>query len=115
MIPWLGALLFTQVVEVPVYLHGLRGGERSTAARLGIAAGASLLTHPVVWFASPLLPLGYEGRVLVAEGFAVLAEAAWLAGFGLRRPVSRALGYALVANVASAGLGLASRSAFGWP
>ena len=53
------------------------------------------------------LPLGVTTRTLVygalAEGFAVLAEAAYLRAFGLRR----ALGWSIAANVASVIVGTA--------
>jgi hypothetical protein len=49
--------------------------------------------------------------VAQAESFAVLTEAAYMAFFGLRW----ALAWSILANAASAGLGLLSRYAFGWP
>lgn len=109
MIPWLAAFAFTQAVEGPIYAFALR--DRPCIPRLAVALGASTLTHPLVWFASPHLPLAYVGRVAVAEVGAVLVEAAWLALFHVRRP----LAWSLLANAASLTLGLASRAAFGWP
>ncbi|MCC6551948.1 MAG: hypothetical protein IT372_02855 [Polyangiaceae bacterium] len=103
---WLSAFLFTQVVEVPIY-RGLAGTGWLPAF------GASALTHPIVWFVIPSLWRdNYWGMVALAETFAVVAEAIYLGvGFGVKHP----LRWSLLANAASAGLGLASRAAFGWP
>ncbi len=105
MTAWLAAFAFTQLVEVPVYLRALRG-------RPVVAFGASLLTHPIVFFVFPAVwPGSYWAQVAAAEAFAVGAEAAYLSAFG----VSRSVWWALAANALSLGLGLASRAAFGWP
>jgi hypothetical protein len=116
---WLGAFAFTQAVECPIYVYALGEARprRSRAGRAAVAFGASAITHPVVWFLFPWLwirlgyPGGYWTMVAFAEAFAVLVEAAYVWGFGL----SAALGWAVVANAASLGLGLLLRSAFGWP
>lgn len=108
---WLIAFAFTQIVEVPIYLWALRGHNPSLAKRLGLAFGASAITHPVVWFVFPLLVPHYWVMVLCAEAFAVLAEAAWFAAFSL----PRALAWAFAANGASVVLGFTSRWLFGVP
>ena len=67
----------------------------------------------MVWFVIfPWLPVGYVEKIVVAEAFAVLVEAAWLR-VALKRP--RALGGSLLANGLSFGLGMLSRYLFGWP
>jgi hypothetical protein len=105
---WLAAFAFTQAVEAPLYAAALRGRR----GRWAWALAASALTHPVVWFVFPRVwPGGYGHQVLAAEAFAVTAEAVWLGALG----VPRAAWWALAANGLSAGLGLASRAAFGWP
>ena len=123
MIEWLWAFLFTQAVEVPLYTLALRPpawlrariGTPAAAppllTALALAFAASLITHPFVWFAFPLLPAPYEVQVVCAEAFAVLVEAGWLRAFGLRH----ALVWSLLANGASLGLGLLSRALFGVP
>jgi hypothetical protein len=108
---WFWAFVATEAMELPVYVWGLRRTGRGGIARAAIAFGASLLTHPVVWFGSPHLPFGYGLRVGMAEAGAVLAEAAWMAAWGAPRP----LALALLANATSLSVGLACRSAFGWP
>jgi hypothetical protein len=112
---WLVAFAFTQVVEVPLWVFVLgrqASPKRSLATRALIAFGASALTHPIVWFVFPrIVPFGYVVMVALAETFAVVAEAFYTRAFGLRR----ALICSLLINGASAGLGFACRSAFGWP
>jgi len=120
---WLIAFLFTQVVECPIWVAALRRharaghSRRSNSGLLAIAFGASALTHPIVWFVIPHLWLavhragGYWGMVAAAEAFAVIVEAEYADGFGLRRAWAWSLG----ANAASFGLGLLSRSVLGLP
>ena len=98
------ALLLTLTIEIPIVAVGLARWYRVPAA-LGVpvAAAASLLTHPVVWFVLPglLTPsIGGPGYLLVAEGFAWLVEGAifWLVT--RRDPVGLLL-LSLLANLAS--------------
>ena len=107
---WLAAFLFTQAVELPVYLLATRG--RPLPQRLALGLGASALTHPVVWWVIPRLPWEtYRAYFLAAEGFAVAVEALLLAAFRVRRPLL----WALVANAASVALGRLTRATLGWP
>jgi hypothetical protein len=117
---WLAAFTFTQAVEIPIWAQALRWDRRVAPGdtpwpmwiNVVIAFGASAITHPFVWFAFPrYAPGSYWVMVIQAEAFAVLVEAAYTRAFGLRW----SLGWSLVANGASAGLGLLSRSIFGWP
>jgi len=103
---WLTAFIFTQAIEVPLYL-------RVTDGRWSTSVLASTWTHPIVWFVFPVLtPIsGYWGMVAAAEAFAVLGEAAWLKANG----VTCAFKWALVVNTASAVGGLLLRDAFGVP
>jgi hypothetical protein len=123
MLPWLAAFAFTQVVECPIYLLALRGAPgpdpqaRAWWRRLVIAFGASAITHPVVWFGFPRLwlglgyPGGYWAMVAAAEAFAVCVEASYVRGFRVPQPWA----WSVLANAASFGLGMASRTALGWP
>ncbi|PRQ04732.1 hypothetical protein ENSA5_04970 [Enhygromyxa salina] len=116
---WLTAFVFTQVIEIPIYMRALLerldGGEPVVArwsAALGLAFGASAITHPIVWFVMPkLVPSSWLTMVIIAELFAILTEAAWLRAFGLRR----SLAWAAFANAASVLIGMALRQVFGWP
>jgi hypothetical protein len=113
MLHWVSAFALTELVEVPIYLVALRASRRSSLARFAIAFGASLITHPLVWFVIPELfaTLAYRTRVLIAEGFAIAVEAAYLAAFRQRF----ALRWSITANAASFALGLVCRSTLGWP
>lgn len=106
MIAWLSAFLFTQAVEVPIYL---RSGASWRAAVL-----ASTFTHPVVWFGFPTVQgwvHSYSATVVVVEAFAIGFEALWLRS----RQVKHAFFWSLGANLASVALGFTSRALFGWP
>jgi hypothetical protein len=107
------AFVITQVVEIPVYERALRlsapGRERSLWLRLAIAAAASTITHPVVWFVIPRLE-PWALYAVVAETFAVAAETLWLRWFG----VERAFWWALLANALSVGIGVLVRNTVGW-
>jgi hypothetical protein len=103
---WFWAFLFTQMVEVPIYSVGLRVG-------ILPALGASAITHPILWFLIfPYLSLPYIWLVVLAESFAVLVEAGYFAWAFHRR---RALLWSVLANAASFGAGMLSRSLFGAP
>ncbi|MFT3770658.1 MAG: hypothetical protein QM820_34975 [Minicystis sp.] len=127
---WLSAFGFTQAVEVPIYVLALRRTSAEEVATpiegpralLAAAFGASLITHPIVWFVFPQLwmmlprlPFGsYNGMVLAAETFAIVTEGLYfylLGAMGFRRSML----WALVANLTSVTLGLASRARYGWP
>ena len=108
MIEYAVALLLTLAIEVPIVAVGLARWYRVPTVRgAPIAVGASVLTHPVVWFVLPswLVPaLGSPGSLLIAEGFACVAEAGlfWLAT--RRDPVGLLL-LSVIANLASFTLG----------
>jgi hypothetical protein len=110
---WAGAFCLTQLVEIPVYLYAAR--RLRPLPRWIFAAGASTLTHPVIWFLFPWgladrgswmagsFPWNLEDRqawmavFLAAESFAVLAETAWAVAFRVAHPFE----WALAANAAS--------------
>ncbi|HVK63939.1 MAG TPA: hypothetical protein VM694_05680 [Polyangium sp.] len=120
---WFWAFVFTQVVEIPIYVYGFR-------VRVYEAFGASALTHPIVWFVIPTLwerfylavfaphpslwisqTPRYWIMVVIAETFAVTAEAGYFRFIGKKKT----LGWAFAANMASVTLGFASRALFDWP
>jgi len=116
------AFTLTQIVEIPLYTTAL-------GIRRSVAFGASAITHPIVWWVMPALwrlvyvsylrglSLGETGYFLgygvMAEGFAVLSEAAYFRFWGLTGRQS--LVWATVANAVSSLLGWARRAATGWP
>ncbi len=104
---WLKAFLFTQAVEVLIYAWALR--PRRWLARLAIAFGASLITHPIVFLGVDWgSQWGYWQAVAIAEVGAVAVEALYMHLWGVRR----ALLWSLTANGASLALGLLAR--YGW-
>jgi hypothetical protein len=110
---WITAFAFTQLVEMGIYAQAVPR-ERPTRERLAIAFCASAVTHPLVWFVFPdvgaSLGLSWWPTVALSETFAVLAEAALLACFGVRAP----LRWALLANTVSFSLGLFGYTRLGW-
>ena len=112
---WALALAFTQVVEAPIYATAI-GDARPPRERWALALAASFLTHPLVWFVIPdvvatIAPdASHWSAIAVSETFAVVAEALWLALFGVRH----ALGLALLANGASFTLGLFAYVYLAW-
>jgi hypothetical protein len=106
---WLAAFAVTQAVEIPIVVRAQP--DVPWPRRLLVAAGGSTLTHPVVWFVIPRLVTDWTAMVLVAETFAVLAEAAWFRAFGISQPLL----WSLLANASSVAVGFALRAAFGWP
>ena len=114
MVEYVVALLLTLAIEIPIVTVGLARWYRVPAPRgATIAAGASLLTHPIVWFILPGLVTGSLTYLLVAEGFAWLVEAGvfWLAT--RRDPVGLLL-LSLVVNLASFTVGGLLRLAGLW-
>ena len=106
---WLIAFAVTQAVELPIYAGALR--VRGWSKALGIAFGASLITHPFVWFLFPRISDNYWIYLATAEAFAIGVEALWLRRFGLRDPLL----WSALANGLSAGTGFTLRQLFGWP
>lgn len=108
---WLRAFVFTQIIEAPIY-------RRMLGVSWGRALAPSARAHPAVWFLFPLLRrlgIDYVPMVILAELFAWLAEALFLARTQPRVPVRKALLVSLVANATSVLLGLACRELFGAP
>jgi hypothetical protein len=101
---WLEAFFLTQAIEIPIYRILLR-------CRLDHAFGASLLTHPIVWFLIPAIWhwRSYAAYFIMAESFVVAAEALYFSRLGW----NRALLASFVANAASASAGLLKYYFFG--
>ena len=112
---WALALAFTQLVEAPMYASAI-GDDRARGERWAIALGASLITHPLVWFVFPDLTAliapeaGPWSSIALSETFAVTAEAIWLWLFGVRH----AFPLALLANGTSFLLGLFLYTYLAW-
>ena len=105
---WFSAFIVTQAVEAPIYRLSLDA--RRTPWRL--ALGASVITHPVVFFVFPNLGFSsYWESILYAEAFAIALEAAYLSCLG----VSYSVLWAGLANGLSVAVGLSLRATIGWP
>ena len=96
---WLVAFALTHAIEIPVWWFASR--ELSGWRRLAVVLGPSTLTHPVVWFAFPWDAWPYLPTVLLAETFAVVAEALYVRWLGVEHPWR----WSLAANAASWGIG----------
>lgn len=99
LLQWLDAFVLTQLVEMPIYAWLLSSRFGRHWRTLLLAFGASAITHPIVWFVVPWRAWEYTTAYVVAETFAVLTEAAYLAIIGI--PKGRALLWALIANASS--------------
>jgi hypothetical protein len=102
---WLGAFLLTQAVEIPIYLRGAR--RLPLRRRWILAAGASTLTHPLLWFAVPWasdVP-PYWVKLAGGESAVIAVEALFCGRLGLRRPWL----WSAAANLASVAAGVALR------
>ncbi len=98
---WLTAFLLTQAIEVPVYLFTARA--LPWMRRSAYAFGASVLTHPVVWFCLPWERAPYALLFIAAEIFAITLEGAWGRLLSAPRPWAASL----LANAASVVFGSA--------
>lgn len=105
---WLRALLFTQIVEVPIY-------RRMLGVKYWQALLPTFVTHPFVWFAFPQLRrlgISYVVWVTIAEVTVWLVEAVMLARFA-KVPWRRGLLVSLVGNGLSLALGILANELFG--
>ncbi len=93
---WFAAFVLTLVVEAPIVAFLLRRAEPD-ALRLGaLIVFANLATHPVVWYViTQLLTVGTLGYTLVAEIWAIAAEAVFyvaaIRGIKARRAIAVAV------------------------
>ncbi|MBP6646830.1 MAG: hypothetical protein KA207_13295 [Burkholderiaceae bacterium] len=101
--PLLQALLLTWLVEVPLLIRLIPALPRSKVVLAGLAA--SLLTHPVAWWAASLLsPHDHTTGVWTIELAVVVTEALWL-WVVLRTRALHSLRASAMANTASFVLG----------
>ena len=96
---WAVAFAVTQAVEAPIYARAIGAPYRRAFA---IGFGASLLTHPPLWFVIPRYVEWGPTTWAVSEVAVTLVEAAWLWTMGAAdRSPTRVLGLAVIANGAS--------------
>jgi hypothetical protein len=102
---WPEAFATTLVVETVLLLVLFR--RRAAWWRAAVAGlVGSGATHPVVWFVLPPLFDAYEPYLVVAESFAVLAEAAVILAILRPRPWYLALAASAATNAASFAIGM---------
>lgn len=99
----LTALGLTLAIELPVL--ALLARALPPARVWVVAAGASLLTHPMAWHIASVLPAEqYRVGLWLIEIGVTITEGLWYQ-FWLRPGIGRALWWSLLANVASFGFG----------
>lgn len=111
---WFPAFVITVALEIPVVLFLLRRAEPGLV-RLGVlVVFANLATHPVVWFViTQLMLVGTPPYVLVAETWAIAAEALFYGTVIRGLSVRRAIVVAVAANGVSFAAGRLIRLV--WP
>ncbi len=99
---WFAAFVLTLAVEAPLVAFLLRRAEPDLL-RLGVLViFANLATHPVVWYViTQLLLVGTLGYALVAEAWAIAAEAAFYGTVIKGLTARRAIAVAFAANATS--------------
>lgn len=107
---WFAAFVVTLAVELPIVVVILRAAEPSLARRVAAVVYANLGSHLVVWYVlTQLFELGTATYLIVAEGWAVAAEAVFYALILRGVPPGRAATAAVIANGASLAVGRLSR------
>jgi hypothetical protein len=111
---WFPAFLLTVAVEAPVVGVLLRAVERSLARLAVLFVFANLATHLVVWYVmTQLFLVTTPEYVLASEGWAIAGEALFYVAAIRGLSARRAVGVAVVANLASM---VAGRLVFAaWP
>lgn len=102
---WLVGFGLTLFLEVPIVVWLLGDAVESRLRRLAIAIFANLLTHPLVWFFFPQLPIAHAWQLTLSEVWAFAAEALFY--FTLLSPMklTQASLLSLSANLVSFGFG----------
>jgi hypothetical protein len=103
---WFAAFALTVIVEAPFVLYAARRHGVDWVRGAVILVLANLATHPVLWYVIPQVVVPRTTQfVAVGEGWAIAAETAcyWAVIPGMR--ARSALAVALLANVASFGVG----------
>ena len=102
---WLVGFGLTLLFEVPIVIWLLADTVPRLPRRLAIAVFANLLTHPLVWFFFPQLPLNGVLRLVLSEFWAFAGEALFYWTMAPPLGFGRATLVSLAANLTSFGLG----------
>lgn len=88
---WIMAFTLTQVIEITAGLLFWKDREVSVFRKIGILFGASLITHPMVWFIFPQIReeggYSYGEYLLMAESYAYSVEALYYYAFRIKHPI----------------------------
>ena len=88
---WIMAFTLTQVIEITVGMLFWRDDKVSSPKKVAILFGASLITHPMVWFIFPQIRdeggYSYGEYLLMAESYAYGVEALYYYAFRVKRPI----------------------------
>ncbi len=99
---WFAAFVITLACELPVAAVLLRRAEPDLARRCLVVLVANLATHPIVWYViTQVVLVGTIEYTVVAETWAVAAEAAVLAIAIRGLPLRTALAVSVAANATS--------------
>lgn len=102
---WLIGFGLTLAIELPIVFPLLRKADRHWTRRLTAAVAANLLTHPLVWFFFPQIPLGSSQTLAISELWAFGAEACFYGYFVANLGWQRATVASALANATSFGIG----------
>jgi hypothetical protein len=99
---WFAAFVLTLAIEVPIAAYLLRRAEPDRVRLVLLVAFANLATHPLVWFVwTQVFLIGTPEYLVVAEAWAVTAEAVFYWAAFRAAGWRRAIAVAVVANVTS--------------
>ena len=103
---WLPAFVLTVLVEGPIVVAGLRGGNVSVAHLALLLVFANLATHQAVWFVfTQLFLVGTTAYTVAAETWAAAAEAVFYWAISPGVSTRRVIAVAVAANAVSFVLG----------
>jgi hypothetical protein len=103
---WGAAFLLTLLIELPIY--GWLGHRCGTGPRAVAGGGlGTLMTHPLLWFAWPLVVADYLLRTISGELLVCLLEGVVLRAVAPGMGWRRAMAVSFLANAASYGTGVA--------
>jgi len=95
---WLIGFALTVVLEAPWVLAGLRAFESNQTRRVLALLFANLLTHPLVWYLFPSMPLPRNLSLAASELWAFGGECVFYATFVPRLTYRRAALLSFAAN-----------------
>lgn len=102
---WFIGFAVTVVLEAPWILAGLRAFEPDPKRRVMALLFANLLTHPLVWYLFPSMPLQRSWSLAASELWAFVGEWVFYASFVERLTYRRAAWLSFAANGTSYVLG----------